>query len=214
MKTTDAKEFIKLLERCARLKSAPRFKSSLKHDGDTVAEHSWRLAVMVLVIAEKYNLKIDIIKAMAMALIHDLAEAQTGDIDAYEVMTGNFWANKKQQAEKKAIQNMTGDLKIGKNVRQLWEEYENQISLEAKFVKALDRMEAFLHIIESGIEDYIPQEFHGDYADKAVRAFDEASHHFPELNDLLNEIKKILKRRTKAAGVRWAEGELEQPKTV
>ena len=105
--------------------------------------------------------------------------------------------------EEKAMHEMTDDLPFGDWVYALWREYEDQVTIEAKFVKALDRIEGFLHIAEVGVKAYIPKEFHADYATKAVVAFDEATHHFPELKDLLEEVKKDLKQQFEKVGVKW-----------
>ena len=106
---------------------------------------------------------------------------------------------------------MTDDLSFGDWVYDLWREYEEQATLEAKFVSALDKIEGFLHIAENGVGTYIPKEFHADYANKAVSAFDEATRHFPELKDMLDAVKQDLQVQFEKAGVQWID---ETKKTV
>ena len=96
----------------------------------------------------------------------------------------------------------------------MWREYQDQTTLEAKFVRALDKIEGFLHIAEDGVELYIPKEFHADYANKAVVAFDEATHHFPELKDLLDAVKKDLQKQFESVGVKWIDGTKETLATI
>jgi len=199
------KEILTFLDRTNELKSVPRFSSSLAHGGDTVAEHSWRLALMVFVISRECKVAIDLPHAIGLALFHDLAEAKTGDIDAYAVMTNKVDREKKIIEEERVMKEMTDDLSFGDWIFQFWRQYENQESIEARFVRALDKIEAFLHIAERGVEAYIPKEFHADYADKAVKSFDETTHHFPELKDMLDAIKKDLKVQFEAAGIAWKE---------
>ncbi|MBI4215072.1 HD domain-containing protein, partial [archaeon] len=170
------------------------------------AEHSWRLALMTFIIASECKVKLDLNRAMALALLHDLAEAKTGDIDAYKVIVGEQSLDEKAKNEKKAMREMTDDLSFGDWIYSLWNEYEQQESVEAKFVHALDKIEAFLHIAERGVKAYIPKEFHADYADKAVEAFDEATRHFPEVRDLLEMVKTDLKQQFEAVGVAWVQG--------
>ncbi len=203
MRPKKIKEILTFLQRTNKLKAVPRYGSTLNRDQDSVAEHSWRLALMAYVIGNECKVQIDIQRAMALALIHDLAEARTGDTDAFEVISGNASVDEKKKMEQKAIQELTQDFSFGDWIRYIWEEYENQETIEAKFVKALDKIEAFLHIAERGVEAYIPREFHSNYADKAVEAFDEASKHFPEVRDLLEMVKKDLKVQFTKVGVQW-----------
>jgi len=162
---------------------------------------------MALVIGTECKVRVDTNRALTLALIHDLAEAKTGDIDAYDqISTEKPLIGNKADLEESAVREMTDDLPFGDWIYSLWKEYEDQETIEAKFVKALDRIEGFLHIAENGVEMYIPKEFHADYANKAVEAFDEATHHFPELKDLLDAVKKDLKEQFERAGVKWVEG--------
>jgi putative hydrolase of HD superfamily len=196
-------EIITFLNRANDLKAVPRFSASLKSGGDTVAEHSWRLALMTFIIAQECNLDINLEKALIFSLLHDLAEAKTGDIDGYLVATKKVSLKDKEVAEEKAMHEMTDDLSFGEWIYHIWEEYEKQEIIESKLVKALDKIEAYLHIMDTGVEAYIPKEFHADYADKAVAAFDAATSHFPELKDLLQAVKASLKEKLEARGVTW-----------
>ena len=197
-------DILTFLHRTKGLESVERYKDSLSEKRNTVAEHSWRLALMVLVIGTEAKVRIDVGRAVSIALLHDIAEAKTGDIDAYQqIMAGKQLIDDKARAEEAALREMTDDLPFGDWVYDFWREYEDQITVEAKFVKALDKIEGFLHISEVGAEPYIPKEFHADYASKAVVAFDEATQHFPELQDFLSAIKDDLRAQFEAAGVAW-----------
>ena len=159
---------------------------------------------MALIIGTESRVRIDINRTLALALLHDIAEAKTGDVDAYEqIVAGKKLVADKAALEETAMHEMTDDLPFGDWIFALWREYQDQATLEAKFVKALDKIEGFLHIAEVGVEAYIPKEFHADYATKAVVAFDEATHHFPELKDLLDEVKKNLRAQFEKVGVKW-----------
>jgi len=207
----EIKDLLVFFQRANQLKSVPRYSSSLWKDGDTVAEHSWRLALMVYTIGSQFKIGIDLNKAIAMAMIHDLAESLTGDIDA--VNTYNAYQEKNKQiskqnkhvAEVKAMKNIMGGLFFGKDMLELWEEFEAQESTEAKFVKALDKLEAFLHLADKGTSSFKQEEFHADYADAAIKNFDEATQHFPELSEMLVAVKDELKTKFEAAGVEWKE---------
>lgn len=204
MEKRDVNDILTFLRRSKQLQSAERYGSSLVGMQNTVAEHSWRLALMALVITKECDVQLNLEHALTLALIHDLAEAKTGDIDAYtQIQEGKKLLEQKAAMEEKAMKEMTADLSFGGWILDLWEEYETQETTEAKFIKALDKIEGFLHIAEGEVEMYIPKEFHADYANKAVAAFDEATHHFPGLKDLLDAVKADLRHQFDLAGVAW-----------
>jgi putative hydrolases of HD superfamily len=200
-------DILTFLERTKGLLSAKRYRASMREGQNTAVEHSWRLALMVLVVGMQYGVRLDMGKALSLALLHDLAEAKTGDIDAYiQIAAGKQLTDKKAVEEDKAMQEITTGLFFGQSIYTLWREYEDQQTMESRFVKALDKIEGFLHIAEEGVEAYIPKEFHADYADKAMNAFNETVRDFPELNELLDAVKKDLREQFKKVGVTWIEG--------
>jgi len=201
-------DILTFLHRANELKTVMRYKSSLRERGDTVADHSWRLTLMILVIGTELDIPLNVEHAMKLALLHDLAELKTDDVDAYDVIKENVSRTEKQKNELAAMHDILGDISFGDTIFAWWQEYEDQKTTEAKFVKALDRIEGFLHLDETGTEVYVPEEFHGDYADAAVKAFDDAVHHFPPLAGLLGMIKKELKNKFDALGVEWVEGKI------
>jgi len=207
MQTQKIQDILTFLHRSKALESAERYGSSLKAGRNTVAEHSWRLGLMTYVIGTECKVQIDMAHALTLALMHDLGEAKSGDIDAYtQIKGGEGVLSTKAKEEEVSMREMTGDLSFGTHIYSLWQEYEDQETLESKFVKALDKIEGFLHIAEGEVKMYIPKEFHADYANKAVEAFDEATHHFPELQDFLDAVKADLKRQFEENGVKWIEG--------
>ena len=210
MRQQKIKDILTFLRRSKNLESVERYGSSLRDKKNTVAEHSWRLGLMALVIGTECKERVDTNRALVLALLHDIAEAKTGDIDAYEqILAGKQLVEDKSKMEESAVHEMTDDLPFGDWIYSLWREYEDQVTVESKFVKALDRIEGFLHISEGGVEVYIPKEFHADYANKAVEAFDEATYHFPELKDLLDAVKSDLREQFERAGVKWIDGARE-----
>lgn len=210
MGTTDIHAILTFLRRSKGLESAKRYRASLRGKQNTVAEHSWRLGLMALVIAPACNLKIDMGRTLSLALVHDLAEAKTGDIDAYiQIVEGKSLVEQKAVLEDSTMREMTSDLSFGSQIYDLWREYEDAATLEAKFIQALDAIEGFLHIDEDGVNFYLPKEFHADYANSAVAAFDTAAHHVPELHDFLAAIREDLRTQFEKIGVAWIEGDKE-----
>ncbi|MDD5489928.1 MAG: HD domain-containing protein [Candidatus Moranbacteria bacterium] len=198
---SDLKNIEKLLNFFAiagKLKQAIRFSAAKKIKGDSSADHSWRLALMVFTVAEELKLKINIEKAMKIALIHDIAEGLTGEIDYRLIFFGKISKEEKNVREAKAIQKIRKSLppKLGKEIYDLWQDYENSRSREAKFVKALDKIETTIHLIEAGHKKYDFPELIALYPDKAVSDF-------PELKGFLKAVKERLKKEFRKGKFPW-----------
>jgi len=112
------------------------------------AEHSWHIAVMAMVLSEYSNKKIDVCKVVKMLLIHDLVEIYAGDTFCYD-KKGN---ESKQERELKAADRIFGllDEDKGKELRALWEEFEEMKTNEAIFAAAMDRMQPLFCNYHSG----------------------------------------------------------------
>lgn len=119
-----------------------------KHEND--AEHSWHICMMALVLYEYADDAVDILKVLKMMLIHDLVEIDTGDVIVY---------NKTQaivEGEEKAAKRIFGILPDGQGDEyyDLWNEFEERKTPEARFAMALDRMEPLLQNLYRGGEDW------------------------------------------------------------
>jgi putative hydrolases of HD superfamily len=107
---------------------------------ENAAEHSWHLALGLLTIANELNLEIDLHKALVMALIHDTCEIDAGDTPVYGPERPDQY-----EAELRCIQRLAAyGLGFGPTLRELWLEYEEQVSLESRWVKVLDRFMPFI----------------------------------------------------------------------
>ena len=147
-------ELLQILSVAEKLKCNTRhcYTSSGRHE--SVAEHSWRIALMAMLLKPEFP-EADMDKVIRMCLIHDLGEAFTGDIPT-------FWKTE-ADAEKE-------DAAFDRWVRTLPEETEREFSallaemnaqetLEAKIYKALDKMEAVIQHNESDIATWLPLEY-------------------------------------------------------
>ena len=125
-------ERLKRVERKAYVRDLSRRENS--------AEHSWHLALGLLTIAQELGLKIDLHKALVMALIHDLCEIDAGDTPAFGPQRSD-----QHEAELRCIQRLAAyDLAFAPSLHELWLEYEAQVSLESRWVKVLDRLMPFI----------------------------------------------------------------------
>ncbi|MDS0295377.1 HD family hydrolase [Halogeometricum sp. S3BR5-2] len=103
---------------------------------ESVAAHTWGTAVLCLLYAEQEN--VDRQKAVAMALIHDLGEARTGDIPTRaEDGRQTVPAAEKEAAERSAVTDLVGPFNHTE-LLSLWEEYEARDTPTAQFVKDMD----------------------------------------------------------------------------
>jgi len=116
---------------------------------ENTAEHSWHLGMAALVFAAQATEPVDVGRAVAMALTHDIVEIDAGDTFAYD--QGGELASK-QAREQDAADRIFGLLpaSTGAYLRELWDEYERGDTAEARFVMAIDRMAPMLLNLAEG----------------------------------------------------------------
>jgi putative hydrolase of HD superfamily len=107
-------------------------------DPESIAEHSFGVAVLALLVGDTIP-NIDRGRLLAIALLHDLAEALIGDLPA--TARRLFGAEAKYAAERGAMEELLADLPQAASYLDLWDEYVQGASAEARLVKALDRLE-------------------------------------------------------------------------
>ncbi len=102
------------------------------------AEHSWHLAMMVLLLAEYADEAIDPNRVLRMVLIHDIVEIDAGDTFLYD----HAARLAKEAEEAVAAERIFGLLppEQGAEFLALWQEFEERQSADARFAKALDRL--------------------------------------------------------------------------
>lgn len=130
--------------------AAERLKCTLRHgwtsDGrqESVAEHSWRLSLLVMLCYTHVDQAINIEKALGMAIIHDLPEIITGDVPFFEIPEGSQAKAEKHLAEDRAMSLLCDslDVKTREFFSSLWKEYIENKSAESKLIRALDKIEA------------------------------------------------------------------------
>jgi putative hydrolases of HD superfamily len=105
---------------------------------ESVAEHSFGVAMLALVVGDATP-QLDRGRLLAIALLHDAAEALLGDMPA--AARRHFGAEAKHEAERGALAEILASLGGRDEYLALWEEYAAGTSLEARLVKELDRLE-------------------------------------------------------------------------
>ena len=107
------------------------------------AEHSWHLAVMASVLLEYAPPETDLTRVLEMLLLHDMVEIDAGDTFAYDAAANLDKAEREQAAAARIFGLLPGDIET--RLRGLWEEFEDEMTAEARFANALDRLQPFLH---------------------------------------------------------------------
>ncbi len=128
---------IDLLLELQTLDRVPRMGFLLRgvDDPESVSEHSFHVAFLVWSLATEIS-GVDIARAMAMALVHDLAEVRLGDLPK---TTAKFLPSAtKRAAEAAVFEELTAPL--GERASELLADYQEGASVEARFVKALDKL--------------------------------------------------------------------------
>lgn len=130
-----------LLIELDKLKSV--YRKSYLTDGsrnENSAEHSWHLAVALMVLKDYIPESVNIDHAIKMALLHDVCEIGAGDISVYSSLRSE---QTKNEVEYMAFfEGKYAD--FGQAAGALWREYENQESPESKWVKVADRLLPFM----------------------------------------------------------------------
>ena len=147
-------EYLQILHIAERLKDTPRHCTTSKRRIESVAEHSWRVALMAFLLRHQFA-DIDINKVVNMSLIHDLGECFTGDIPTF-VKT-----DKDRQTEDSLLLQWLKTLpeEISTDFAALYAEMEAQQTPEAKLFKALDKLEALIQHNESPIDTWSANEY-------------------------------------------------------
>lgn len=170
---------------------AEKLKSVLRHsylsDGrqEDVAQHTWRMALIAIVLQKEYEESLNIERVLKMIIIHDLPEVYAGDIPAF----GGDRKNKHEN-EKKAFLKLTNDLdeELKKELLSLWLEYEAKVTPEAKYASAIDKIEAILQHNECDISTWSEGEDEFN-----LTCFDDKVAH----SEVLSTIRELLRDETK-----------------
>ena len=150
----DSRAFLDFLKVAEKLKCNTRhsYTSSGRHE--SVAEHSWRLTMMAYFMQDEFP-EADIDKVIKMCMFHDMGEAITGDIPAFEKTSAD------SDHENNVLDELLDTLPepYRTDLKELFAEMEALVTLEAKIYKALDKLEALIQHNEADLSTWIPLEY-------------------------------------------------------
>jgi putative hydrolase of HD superfamily len=182
----DVRKLIEIMAVAEKLKNNTRHSWTSSGRRESVAEHSWRLSLMAYLVKDEFP-DADISKVILMCIIHDLGEAITGDIPAFNKTESD------ESAENREVSQLLSGLPepYKKELTMLFMEMNSQRTLESRIYKALDKMEAVIQHNEANISTWLPLEYDLNltYGEKEV----EFSEYMKQLKQVINEdtVRKI-----------------------
>ena len=190
-------EFLKIMHVTERLKDTIRHCTTSKGRPESVAEHSWRISLMAMLLRDEFP-EADMERVTEMCLIHDLGECFTGDIPTFLKTTED------ENTEARLLADWVDSLppEISARVKALYAEMDAMETAEAKIYKALDRFEAVIQHNESPISTWAENE----YTLNRVYGSENAEFH-PWLKALRSEM--LRETDEKLALSRDAEGDIQ-----
>jgi len=120
-------------------------------NGESISDHMYRMAMMTMLAPPSISAKINIPHCTKMALIHDVAEALVGDITPVDGVAKHE-KNRRESTTmdyftKSLLGRVNGGL-TGEEIMAVWQEYEDSVTLESKFVHDIDKVELILQMTE------------------------------------------------------------------
>ncbi|MCX2739824.1 HD domain-containing protein [Pontibacter anaerobius] len=191
------KHILEVLHLAEKLKYEMRHSWLSNGRQESVAEHTWRMSLMVVLLEPYLDHEINVARTLKMVIIHDLVEAEAGDIPAFDVNTP-LLKEQKRQRELQAIENLRQTLGngLGQHVYELWHEFEDKLTYESRVANALDKLEVQIQHNQADMSTWleVEQEF----------VFLMGRH--TEFDACLQQLKELIEadavRKMEAAGIR------------
>jgi putative hydrolase of HD superfamily len=122
-------------------------------NGESISDHMYRMSIMTMMAPPSLAAKINIPHCTKMALIHDMAEALVGDITPVDYHITKAEKARREGAVMDYITNtllgkVPGGTLSGAEIKSVFQEYEDDETLEAHYVHDIDKMELLLQMVE------------------------------------------------------------------
>lgn len=132
--------FIKEIDKIKYIQRKTKLFHSDRPEND--AEHSWHLAMMTIVLAEHSDVPVDVLKVLKMVLIHDIVEIDAGDTFIYDTQKSHSNTENELIAAKRIFGLLPDEQ--AEELIEIWQEFEAGETPDARFAKAMDRIEPLL----------------------------------------------------------------------
>jgi len=173
------------------LKTIPRMGWRVRGvtDGESVAEHSYAVALICMLLADRLDEPVDREKLLMIALLHDLPEHMLGDIHAPAARI--LGEETKEAAELRILERLFDGIEEGPHYIALWKEFAERSSVEGRLVRAVDKLEMFTQAYQyESAGNRMLDDFWGWEGNMKDFDFDEVRRLYDELGKLREEDRK------------------------
>lgn len=143
--------FFHLLERLKTTKREGWRRFGIQQ-GESISDHMYRMSIMTMFAPPPLAAKLNIPHCIKMALVHDMAEAVVGDITPLDKVSKPEKARREASVMEHMTKNLMGGVPggtlTGEGIMAVFQEYEENSTLEAQYVHDVDKMEMLLQMIE------------------------------------------------------------------
>ena len=160
MESSSVSSRLEFIRQAERLKDTLRSAYTTSGRTESVAEHTWRLTLLVVTFADALP-DVDLLKLLKICILHDLGEAVDGDIPA-PLQSPTASKSAKEREDFLSLVDPLPD-KVKSEFVSLWDEYEDGSSPEARVAKALDKLETILQHIQGRNPEDFDYEFNIEY---------------------------------------------------
>lgn len=183
---SDLEKILRFLQQAEKLKTVLRHSWLSNSRQESDADHSWRAALFAMILAPHLEKKLDVEKVIKMLLIHDLAEIEVGDFPAWKGRPKN-----KHDLEKNGFKKLIKQLpkKSAKEILNLWLEYEESKTNEAKLAQACDKLETIDQHNLADIKTWVKEERKYNLIHGAEQV---------KFSSILRQLKNVIDKQTRA----------------
>ncbi|GAB0133079.1 hypothetical protein EsDP_00001495 [Epichloe bromicola] len=122
-----------------------------RYRGESISDHMYRMSIISMFAPPSLAARLDLNKCMKMCLIHDMAELLVGDITPVDGVAKPEKSRRESLTMDFLTKNLFGnkdDAAVGKEIRDIWDEYEESKTLDSHYVHDVDKMELLLQMME------------------------------------------------------------------
>lgn len=119
--------------------------------GESISDHMYRMSIISMFAPPSLATRLDLNKCIKMCLIHDMAELLVGDITPVDGVAKSEKSRRESLTMDFLTKNLFGnkdDAAVGKEIRDIWNEYEESKTLDSHYVHDVDKMELLLQMME------------------------------------------------------------------
>lgn len=119
--------------------------------GESICDHMYRMSIITMLAPASLTSKLNIAHCTKMALIHDMAEALVGDITPVDGVAKSEKSRRESTTMDYFTKSLLGRVNggiPGEEMRAIWQEYEDSVTLESRFVHDVDKIELLLQMME------------------------------------------------------------------